>query len=126
MLGSRCSIRRTLPGLHATTGNRAVAESKNLWREPTLGILVKRSLLRDKKILGKDQNSRRRNSSSRAKKTLGEEFFAESFFLSAKKFKKSFFRLHTFLSLTCTYTKYMFKFDVILSMFAIFKIFTSF
>jgi hypothetical protein len=33
-------------------------------------------------------------------------------------------RIQIFLSSTCTYTKDMFKFDIILSLFAIFKSFT--
>jgi hypothetical protein len=61
-----------------TTGNGAFAESNTLWREPTLGLSVKSSSPRVKKILSenklsakkffaesKKKNSRRRNSSSR-------------------------------------------------------------
>jgi hypothetical protein len=78
----------------------------------------------------KKNNSRRRkklsvkNSSPRAKKlTLGEEFSR----LSAKAFfKNHFFTSQIFLSSKCTYTKDMFKFDVILSLFAIFKNMASF
>jgi hypothetical protein len=40
--------------------------------------------------------------------------------------KNHFFTSQIFLSLTCTYTKDMFKFDVILSLFAIFKNFILF
>jgi hypothetical protein len=67
-----------------------------------------------------------KNSSPRL--ALGEEFFAESFFLALGEviLKNSLFHLQTFLSSTCTYTKDMFKFDAILSLFAIFKNFNSF
>jgi hypothetical protein len=53
-----------------TTGNRAFAESKSLWREPPLGLSAKNSSPRVKKILGEDKNSRWINSSSWAKKKL--------------------------------------------------------
>jgi hypothetical protein len=62
------------------------------------------------------KNSRRRISSPRVNgPALGEEIF-----------KKTPFHLQFFLSSTCTYTKDMFKFDAILSQFAIFKNITSF
>jgi hypothetical protein len=41
-----------------TNGNRAFAMSKNLRREPSLGLQAKNSLPRVKKILGEDKNSR--------------------------------------------------------------------
>jgi hypothetical protein len=42
-----------------TTGNRSFTESKNLWREPSLGLSAKNSSLRVKtKTLGEDKNSR--------------------------------------------------------------------
>jgi hypothetical protein len=50
-----------------------------------------------------------------------KKFFAESFCaLSEEIFKNHFFTFKLFLSSTCTYTKDMFKFDTILSLFAIF------
>jgi hypothetical protein len=99
-----------------------------------------------KKILGEDQNTRRRISSTRVKDFLRREkknsrrrifhrepvdwlsaknFIVESFFLALGIFfKKSLFHFHFFLSSTSTYTNDIFKFDAILSLFAIFKNFT--
>jgi hypothetical protein len=59
---------------------------------------------------------------------LGEEFFRREFFLALGEeiFKNNFFTFKIFLSSTCTYTKDMFKFDAILSLFAIFKNFIVF
>jgi hypothetical protein len=110
-----------------TTGNGAFAESNTLWREPTLGLSVKSSSPRVKKFSAKI-NSRRRNSSPRAKKKLSaKKFFIESIFIALGEviLKNSLFHLQNFLSSTCTYTKNMFKFDAILSLFAIFKHFNS-
>jgi hypothetical protein len=105
------------------TGKRAFTESKNLWREPPLRLSAKSFSLRVKiKILGEEQTL--------SKKTLGEEFFAESISLTlGEEFflkKITFSPPNFFLSSTCTYTNYMFKFDTILSLFAIFKNYTSF
>jgi hypothetical protein len=112
-LTSATSPHPTRPPVTATsnTGNRGFAESNILRRELNLMLSAKNFSLRAKK-----------------KKTLGEEFFAESIFfaLCEEFFLKNYFFTFNFLSTTCTYTKDLFKFDTILSLFAIFKIFTSF
>jgi hypothetical protein len=80
----------------ATTGNGAFAESNTLWREHTLGLSAK---------------------------SFRREFFLA---LGEVILKKLLFTFKLFLSSACTYTKYMFKFDAILSIFVIFKNFNSF
>jgi hypothetical protein len=87
------------------------------------------SLVRTKPwALGEELFAESKKKSRRRKKLSVKVFFAESFFLALGEviFKKSFFTFKLFLSSTCTYTKDMFKFDAILSLFAIFKSFNSF
>jgi hypothetical protein len=119
-------------------GKWSLSESNNLWREPTLRLSVKRSSPRVKnfstkiKTLGEEflrreqKNSRRRIlRREQADWLSSKKFFAENFLaLSKEILKKSLLHLHIFLSSTCTYTKDIYKFDAILSMFPIFKIFT--
>jgi hypothetical protein len=83
-----------------------------------------------KKVSPRVKNSRWRifSPKSQKQKTLGEGIFHREFFSCSRRrnFKKSLFTFNFFLSSTCTYTKDMFKFDIILSMFALFKNFISF
>jgi hypothetical protein len=104
------------------------AESNILWREPNLMLSANSSLARVKKYSWPRIKLSEKNFFTESKKkTLGEEFFAEVFsLLSVKKFFKKYFSPSIFLSSKGTYTKDMFKFDTILSLFAIFEIFTSF
>jgi hypothetical protein len=111
-----------------TTGNGAFAESNTLWREPTLGLSVKSSSPRVKKILSENKLSAKKFfAESKKKKLSAKKFFIESIFIALGEviLKNSLFHLQNFLSSTCTYTKNMFKFDAILSLFAIFKHFNS-
>jgi hypothetical protein len=74
-----------------TTGNRAFAESNNLWRDHTLGLSAKSSRQRPQ-LLGV-------NSSLRGNRlALSEEFLHESIFLALSEeiLKKSLFHLQTF------------------------------
>jgi hypothetical protein len=88
------------------TGNGAFAESNTLWWEPNLGLSAENSSTRVKKIiLGEENNSRWRNSSSRAKEklsvrnSLGEEILHREFFFLALGeviLTNSLFHLQTF------------------------------
>jgi hypothetical protein len=114
--------------------------NKHLWREHPLGLSAKNSSPRVKKLsakiktLGEEFLHREpnklsaKNSSPRANQmVLGEEILRREFFsLGEEILKNHVFTFKLFLSSTCTYTKDMFTFDVILSLFAIFKNYTSF
>jgi hypothetical protein len=102
--------------LSRALGEDLFGESKNLYSRWRIKLLAKKKILSVK------------NSSPRASRlALREEVLRQEFFRSRRSnfLKNHFFTLKLFLSSTCTYTNDMFKFDAILSLFAIFKIFTS-
>jgi hypothetical protein len=73
-----------------TTGNGAFAESNTLWREPTLGLSVKSSSPRVKKILSENKLSAKKFFAESKKKTLGEEILHREYFYCSRRsnFKK--------------------------------------
>jgi hypothetical protein len=124
---------QSLPEIEASPRVKFISESlplgsqrRALWRESNKKLLAKKKTLSEEMLRREQKNCQWRILRRESFDWLSaKKFFAESFFaLNEEIFLKKTFLPSIFLSSTCTYTKDMFKFDAILSLFAILKNFT--